>query len=326
VGAISYPLQATSFKLQATDSAVAHVTTPEADALLDRQIPVLDRGFVRLVDYMGGDASIVQAARVSYGHGTRTVREDRNLINYLMRHRHTTPFEMVELKFHVKLPIFVARQWIRHRTANVNEQSLRYSVMPDEFYVPGSGAVGFQSRTNRQGRTVDEVPEDLRARVIEVLRSVPGTTYPLYQDLIEAGIARELARICLPVSAYTEWYWKIDLFNLFHFLSLRADPHAQYEIREYATALATCVKTVAPFAHAAFEEYQLRGTNLSAHELLIVTKLIRGETVEWADFAYFGEPTHTEDGEVNRSLLSRRRELADKLGAPVQLEESSTRQ
>ena len=299
---------------------MARLTTPEAEALLDQQIPVLDQGFVRLVDYMGGDASIVQAARVSYGPGTRTVREDRNLINYLMRHRHTTPFEMVELKFHVKLPIFVARQWIRHRTANVNEQSLRYSVMPDEFYVPPDAAIGLQSKSNRQGRSTDDVPEKLRRHVIDLLKAVPESTYPIYQELLEAGIARELARICLPVSAYTEWYWKIDLHNLFHFLSLRADPHAQQEIRAYATALSECARAVAPFAYAAFEEYTLHAVSLCGHEKKIVAKLARGEPALWSDFAFFDEPTHGEDGQVNKTLLSRRRELADKLGLVIPVE------
>jgi thymidylate synthase (FAD) len=303
---------------------MAHVAMPEADALLDQEIAVLDRGFVRLVDYMGGDASIVQAARVSYGAGTKTVREDRGLINYLMRHRHTTPFEMVELKFHVKLPIFVARQWIRHRTANVNEQSLRYSVMADEFYVPDPHTVGLQSRSNRQGRTVEDVPEDLRTHVVNVLRSIPETSYPLYQELLEAGIARELARVCLPVSAYTEWYWKINLHNLFHFLSLRADAHAQYEIRAYADALATCARAVAPFAYAAFEEYTLNGISLSAHEKAIVAKLVRGEQPVWNDFAFFDEPVHTKSGEINRTLISRRQELAEKLGADVPVEDAIT--
>jgi thymidylate synthase (FAD) len=300
---------------------VAHVTTEAAEELLDQPIPVLDRGFVRLVDYMGSDGSIVQAARVSYGAGTTTVRRDQGLINYLMRHRHTTPFEMVELKFHVKLPIFVARQWIRHRTANVNEQSLRYSVMEDEFYVPRPENVGFQSTVNRQGRAVDEVPEDLRARVIEILKSVPESVYPQYQGMLDDGVARELARICLPVSAYTEWYWKIDLYNLFHFLSLRADPHAQFEIREYAQAMMTCTRAVAPLATAAFEEYVLGGTSLSAHELAVIRKLINQEPVAWRDFAFFDEPTEGEDGEVSKGLLSRRWELADKLGVDLEVTE-----
>lgn len=296
---------------------MARVATPEADALLDREIPVLDRGFVRLIDYMGGDASIVQAARVSYGVGTKTVREDRNLINYLMRHRHTTPFEMVELKFHVKLPIFVARQWIRHRTANVNEQSLRYSVMPDEFYIPAPGSIGFQSRSNRQGRAVEDVPDELRQRIVDLLRGAVDASYPVYQELLEAGIAREIARMCLPVSAYTQWYWKIDLHNLFHFLSLRGDPHAQSEIRAYAGALADCAKAVAPLAYAAFEAYVLGAIALSAGERAIVTKLVRRNPITWSDFAYFGESISTSGGELNASLRSRRRELSDKLNVDV---------
>ena len=186
---------------------MARVTQPEAEALLDQQISVLDRGFVRLIDYMGSDASIVQAARVSYGAGTKTVREDRNLINYLMRHRHTTPFEMVELKFHVKLPIFVARQWIRHRTANVNEQSLRYSVMPDEFYMPAPETIGLQSRSNRQGRTHKEVPEGLRDRVMEILKTVPEFTYPIYQEILEGGYRARAG----PISAFRFRLYRVVL-------------------------------------------------------------------------------------------------------------------
>ncbi len=299
---------------------VPRITTPEAEALLDQELTVLDHGFVRLVDYMGGDSSIVQAARVSYGPGTKTVREDRNLINYLMRHRHTTPFEMVELKFHVKLPIFVARQWIRHRTANVNEQSLRYSVMPDEFYVPAPESINFQSRSNRQGRSPEAVPEDVRARVLEILKGATEASYPQYQELLEAGIARELARISLPVSAYTEWYWKIDLYNLFHFLSLRCDPHAQYEIRQYAEAVGRCTQAVAPFAYAAFVEYQLEAASLSKHERLIVAKLIHGTPAAWSDFAYFGEPVEFGEDGVSKILQSRRRELADKIGVSIPVE------
>jgi thymidylate synthase (FAD) len=300
---------------------MAHVTTPEAEALLDEKLPVLDKGFVRLVDYMGGDGSIVQAARVSYGPGTKTVREDRGLINYLMRHRHTTPFEMVDLKFHVKLPIFVARQWIRHRSVSVNELSGRYSILPDEFYAPEPEHISFQSRTNRQGRSEDEVPAELRARVLEVLRGVPETVYRQYEELIEAGIARELARICLPVSAYTEWYWKINLHNLFHFISLRADPHAQYEIRAYAQRLLECARAVAPLATAAFEEYVVRGLTLSGHEAAIIRKLLRGEPVEWDDFAYFGESVITSKGELSKVLQGRRQELAAKVGVEVTVSE-----
>jgi len=302
---------------------VARVTAPAAEALLDQEIRVLDRGFVRLIDYMGGDESIVQAARVSYGAGTKSVREDRGLVNYLMRHRHTTPFEMVELKFHVKLPIFVARQWIRHRTANVNEQSLRYSIMPDEFYVPDEKAIGLQSRSNRQGREAEAVSPELRARVLAILTGVPESVYPLYQELIEAGLARELARIALPVSAYTEWYWKINLHNLLHFISLRADAHAQHEIREYAKALATCANAVAPHAYAAFEEYQLNATVLSEHESRITSKLLNGEDVTWEDFAYFDESFLNKDGGVSKTLLNRHAELEQKLGVSVPVAEPS---
>ena len=207
---------------------MGHAVNPKAEEILDKEFKCLNAGFVRLVDYMGGDESIVQAARVSYGRGTKTVNEDRGLIRYLMRHMHTTPFEMVELKFHVKLPIFVARQWIRHRTANVNEYSGRYSVMKDEFYIPEPQAIHRQSRRNKQGRANEEVPEELRKKVLETLGSAQRETYREYSAMLEEDIARELARIHLPLSLYTEWYWKIDLHNLFHFLHLRVDPHAQH--------------------------------------------------------------------------------------------------
>jgi thymidylate synthase (FAD) len=221
---------------------------------------------------MGGDESIVQAARVSYGKGTKSVNEDRGLIRYLMRHIHTTPFEMVELKFHVKLPIFVARQWIRHRTANVNEYSGRYSIMKEEFYVPAADAVHFQSLQNKQGRREEDVPEELRQRVLALLTSTQKQLYGEYEELLEADIARELARINLPVSLYTEWYWKIDLHNLFHFLRLRIDPHAQYEIRVYAEAMADITKRVAPLAWEAFEDYMLKSEKFSRLELKVLAQ------------------------------------------------------
>jgi thymidylate synthase (FAD) len=246
---------------------MARVHTPEADSILDVEFKCLNAGFVRLVDYMGGDESIVQAARVSYGKGTKTVNEDRGLIRYLMRHLHTTPFEMVELKFHVKLPIFVARQWIRHRTANVNEYSGRYSVMKDEFYVPEHGAIHFQNLRNKQGRSDTEVPSELRARVLDLLTSTQGKLYREYEEMLESDIARELARINLPLSLYTEWYWKIDLHNLFHFLRLRIDPHAQYEIRVYGEAMAEITRKVAPMAWEAFEDYILKSERFSRPEL-----------------------------------------------------------
>jgi thymidylate synthase (FAD) len=249
---------------------MARTTVPEADALLDVRLDVLDHGFVRLVDYLGGDDRIVQSARVSYGEGTKTVREDRALIDYLLRHRHTSPFEQVILTFHVKMPIFVARQWIRHRTARLNEISGRYSVMRDEFYVPRPHEVRFQSETNKQGSAEHEVPESLRESVIDGLRSAQATTFGQYEELLEQGIARELARVNLPLSLYTEMYWQIDLNNLFHFLRLRMDWHAQYEIRAYGDAMARCVRAVAPLAYEAFEEHVLHGRSLSRSELAVV--------------------------------------------------------
>ncbi len=249
---------------------MAHATNSHADEILDKEFKCLNTGFVRLIDYMGGDESIVQAARVSYGRGTKTVNEDRGLIRYLMRHLHTTPFEMVELKFHVKLPIFVARQWIRHRTANVNEYSGRYSVMKDEFYVPEHEAIHYQSVRNKQGRREENVPPELRQKVMDILSSSQQQLYGEYEQLLESDIARELARINLPLSLYTEWYWKIDLHNLFHFLRLRMDEHAQYEIRVYGEAMAEITKRVAPMAWEAFEDYILRSEKFSRLELRIL--------------------------------------------------------
>jgi thymidylate synthase (FAD) len=264
---------------------LAHVTNPQAEEILDKEFKCLNAGFVRLVDYMGGDEAIVQAARVSYGKGTKTVNEDRGLIRYLMRHLHTTPFEMVELKFHVKLPIFVARQWIRHRTANVNEYSGRYSVMKDEFYVPEHHAIHFQSLRNKQGRSEEDVPAELRGRVLNILTSSQQQMYSEYEQMLESDIARELARINLPLSLYTEWYWKIDLHNLFHFLRLRIDPHAQYEIRVYGEAMAEITKIIAPMAWEAFEDYMLKSEKFSRLELNVLadhldTKAITQEYLE----------------------------------------------
>lgn len=249
---------------------MAHVTNPQAEEILDKEIKCLNAGFVRLVDYMGGDESIVQAARVSYGKGTKSISEDRILLRYLMRHLHTTPFEMVELKFHVKLPIFVARQWIRHRTANVNELSGRYSIMKDEFYLPDSNAVKLQSVRNKQGRADDNVPAELRQKVLDVILTDQKYSYDHYEDFIKDNIARELARINLPLSLYTEWYWKIDLHNLFHFLRLRMDRHAQYEIRIYAETMGELVKRVAPMAWEAFEDYVFFSERFSRMELKFI--------------------------------------------------------
>ncbi|MBN1267957.1 MAG: FAD-dependent thymidylate synthase [Kiritimatiellae bacterium] len=258
-------------------TAMAHVVSPEGEALLDKEIKVLDHGFVRLVDYLGGDQRIVDAARVSYGKGTKTVREDRMLIDYLMAHEHTSPFEHVILEIHCKMPIFVARQWVRHRTARINEISGRYSVMQDEFYLPPEDAVRFQSKDNKQGRSAEEVPAELRAQVLEILTADQGHAYARYEDLLKDGIAKELARINLPLSLYTEWYWQMDLHNLFHFLWLRMDPHAQWEIRQYACAIATITKAVAPLAYEAFEKHKLKGRHFSAQEMEAIRRMLKGE-------------------------------------------------
>ncbi|MCX6832766.1 MAG: FAD-dependent thymidylate synthase, partial [candidate division Zixibacteria bacterium] len=241
--------------------------TDQMGDLRGKEIKVLDQGFIRLLDYMGSDDAIVEAARVSYGIGTKKKREDRGLIRYLLRHQHTTPFEMVEFKFHVKLPIFVARQWIRHRTANVNEYSGRYSVMEDQFYVPALGEIKGQSTTNRQGRDEREVDPELAQTFVTFLNATHRSLYDDYLRFVDAGIAREIARIGLPLSLYTQWYWKIDLHNLFHFLKLRLDEHAQAEIREYANAMSQMVKSVVPVAWEAFEDYQLNSVAFSALEL-----------------------------------------------------------
>ena len=256
---------------------MGRIITPEAEEFLDKEFKVLDHGFVRLIDYMGGDDAIVQAARVSYGMGTKKVSLDRGLIRYLMRHRHTTPFEMVEFKFHVKLPIFVARQWIRHRSANVNEYSGRYSIMKEEFFVPDEKEIRFQSTVNKQGRSDEEVPDELKRKLVDYLNNLHKQSYEQYQEYVEAGLARELARIALPLSLYTEWYWKIDLHNLFHFLALRMDPHAQKEIQDYALIMAKMVKAVCPMAFEAFMDYRVDAAYFSGPELAIA----RDRLVDW---------------------------------------------
>ena len=228
-------------------------------------IKCLDKGFVRLVDSMGGDDAIVQAARVSYGKGTSKVSQDRGLIRYLMRHRHTTPFEMVEFKFHCKMPIFVARQWVRHRTANINEYSLRYSEARDEFYLPDPEHIQFQSSLNKQGR-LGEVSDSLKAKVSDYFQEISNRSFEIYSELNDAGVARELARAVLPVNLYTEWYWKNDLHNLLHFVGLRSDSHAQYEIRVFSDAMAESVKKVAPFAWEAYQDYVVSGLRFSRIE------------------------------------------------------------
>lgn len=266
---------------------------PTVAALEDRlfrPVPVLDHGFVRVVDYMGDDAAIVQAARVSYGRGTRSVNTDRGLIRYLMRHRHTTPFEMCEIKLHIKLPIFVARQWIRHRTANVNEYSGRYSILDREFYVPAPEQLASQATSNRQGRG-EVLTAEQSAQVLALLRRDAAQTYDTYEALInDAGdgtprdatapqVARELARMNLTLATYTQWYWKIDLHNLLHFLSLRIDAHAQYEIRVYAEAMAAIVQAWCPLAWESFDDYRLRGAVLSGAEVEILRAALGGTDV-----------------------------------------------
>jgi thymidylate synthase (FAD) len=251
----------------------------DAQALIGQTLAVHNHGFVRLVDAMGDDAAIVQAARISYGPGTKTRRSDRLLIRYLMRHRHTTPFEMVELKFHIKAPMFVARQLMRHRTSSINEISGRYSEMREEFYLPEPETVKPQSATNRQGRAEEAFPLDQAEAAIAEWRSAQADAYALYRRHLDQGMSREIARISLPAALYTEWYWKINLHNCFHFLSLRLDAHAQEEIRAYAEQVARCVRAVAPVAYEAFEEYVLGAVTFSRTELALVRKLLRGEAL-----------------------------------------------
>ena len=266
----------------------AHLYTPK---------PVLDHGFIRVIDYMGDDSAIVQAARVSYGAGTKHVQNDEGLIRYLMRHWHSTPFEMCEIKLHVKLPVFVARQWIRHRTANVNEYSARYSILDREFYIPAPDALAAQSTVNNQGR--GETLQGAEAeRVLELLKSDASRCYDNYEAMLsqdgQAGLARELARMNLPANVYTQWYWKVDLHNLFHFLRLRADAHAQYEIRVYADAICEVVKDWVPAAYSAFEDYRMGGVNLSGKAVECLKRMLKGEEVtqessgmskgEWREF------------------------------------------
>ncbi|MHB8481761.1 MAG: FAD-dependent thymidylate synthase [Nitrospiria bacterium] len=254
---------------------MAHIIVPAAEAILDKEFTVLNKGFVRLVDYLGGDERIVQSARVSYGAGTKTVREDKGLINYLMKNLHTSPFEQVILTFHAKMPIFVARQWIRHRTARLNEISGRYSVMADEFYLPAPEDIRYQSQSNKQGRG-EEVPPELQDRVIEILKRDQMSTYSHYEEMIKDNVARELSRINLPLSLYTQWYWQIDLHNLFHFLRLRMDHHAQKEIRVYGEVMSIMARAVAPMAYDAFEEHIFYGTHLSKSETMAVRKMLNG--------------------------------------------------
>lgn len=256
----------------------------EKTEILNTTIQCLD-GFVRLVDVMGDDSSIVQAARVSYGSGTKKVHEDRGLIRYLIRHQHWTPVEMVEFKFHVKIPVFVARQWIRHRTANVNEVSARYTEMKDEMYLPPLEHISAQSKDNKQGRELESFPEEIANDIQSLISESNQRQYDVYQKLLDLGVARELARTVLPVGHYTEWYWKIDLRNLMNFLALRLDPHAQWEIRVYAEAMAQIVKQVVPVAWEAFEDYILHSSHLSRYETEIVKEIVNTTSINLEELA-----------------------------------------
>ena len=255
---------------------MGHCVVPDAEAILDKEFPVLDKGFIRLVDYLGGDERVVQSARVSYGEGTKSYREDAGLIDYLLRNCHTSPFEQVVLTFHVKLPIFVARQWIRHRTARLNEISGRYSIMKDDFYVPAPDDIALQSTDNKQGRSAEALEPAQAEKVRAALAADQKAAYAAYSSLVEDGIARELARINLPLSLYTEWYWQIDLHNLFHFLKLRLDAHAQKEIRLYAEVLFNLAKKVAPRCCESFQRHTLGGVSFSAEELAELRRRLGG--------------------------------------------------
>ncbi|MEM7047798.1 MAG: FAD-dependent thymidylate synthase [Pseudomonadota bacterium] len=267
--------------------ALIRPVCPALEEVLGRPFKVLDHGFVRVIDYMGDDHAIVQAARVSYGKGTKKVHEDEALIRYLMRHRHTTPFEMCEIKLHIKLPIFVARQWIRHRTASVNEYSARYSILDREVYIPQPEHLAAQSQSNGQGRQVQALPPDQAARVRDILIKDAAQAHTHYRWMLNEendpdrqGLARELARMNLPANTYTQWYWKINLHNLLHFLSLRNDPHAQYEIKIYAEQIQQLVARWVPIVHRAFSDIRERGAHLSGPALEVVRRMLAGETIE----------------------------------------------
>ena len=295
--AVTDPIAEAIAEARATTRPTLRATVPAMEDRLYSINPVLDHGFVRVVDYMGDDSAIVQAARVSYGAGTKKARDDAGLIRYLMRHWHSTPFEMCELKLHVKLPVFVARQWIRHRTANVNEYSARYSILDREFYIPAPEHLAAQSTTNNQGRGAVLEGEEA-ARVLDILRHDAMRAYDSYEAMLsqdgQQGLARELARMNLPTNIYTQWYWKVDLHNLFHFLRLRADAHAQYEIRVYADTICDIVRDWVPAAYAAFEDYRLGGAHLSGKGLDCIRRMLKGEPVtedssgmsagEWREF------------------------------------------
>ena len=277
-------------ELQSQEFKTKRVTAPELEKVLFEAIPILDHGFIRVIDYMGDDTSIVQAARVSYGKGTKKVSTDSGLIKYLMRHWHSTPFEMCEIKYHVKLPIFIARQWIRHRTANVNEYSARYSILDKEFYLPSPEHLAAQSKNNRQGRG-NIIEGEQANKVLNLLKKDAEQTYDNYEMMLnerydgsvidekKTGLARELARMNLTLNTYTQWYWKTDLLNLMNFLRLRVDPHAQYEIRAYADVMLDNLKKWVPITYEAFIDYRVGGTEVSAKGKIVIQKLIKGENI-----------------------------------------------
>ena len=276
---------------QSQSNSTKRVTSPELEKVLYEAIPVLDHGFIRVIDYMGDDSSIVQSARVSYGKGTKKVSTDEGLIKYLMRHRHSTPFEMCEIKYHIKLPIFIARQWIRHRTANVNEYSARYSILDKEFYLPAKEQLAAQSQSNRQGRG-DVIQGKQAEEVLNILKDDANRTYDNYEKLLnerfdgtkidenKVGLARELARMNLTLNTYTQWYWKTDLLNLLNFLFLRADNHAQYEIRVYADKMLDTVKRWVPITYQAFMDYRVGAAEISSKGLSVIKSMISGKKVE----------------------------------------------
>ena len=277
-------------KIRSKSYSTLRATSPAIEKILYTPIKVLDHGFIRVIDYMGTDQSIVQAARVSYGEGTKKLREDRGLIRYLLSHWHTTPFEMCEIKFHVKLPIFVARQWIRHRTANVNEYSARYSVLDREFYVPEINQLGSQSTTNKQGRS-ESLNKNFAKQAQKLIKDNSNQLYDDYQNLLNGkllnkdeyedgeGLARELARTTLPLNYYTQWYWKVDLHNLMHFLKLRADSHAQYEIQIYAEKMIDVLKKWVPLTYEAFEDYRNNSYQLSKEAVKILKDILAGKKI-----------------------------------------------
>lgn len=277
---------------------------PAIEEIIEKEFPCLNHGFVRLIDFMGSDEAVVRAARVSYGEGTKKTRQDRGLIRYLMRHQHTTPFEMVEFKFHCKMPIFVARQWIRHRTASVNEYSLRYSKAINQFYIPAESELKLQTQTNRQGRAAETLTPSQQQEILDILQTGVHQAWDDYEKMEASGLSRELSRISLPLSLYTEWYWKIDLHNLLHFLKLRLHAHAQYEIRVYAQIMADIVQTVVPISWEAFEDYILHANSFSRQELTLIRQALAqsNQEINWEKL--------TENSDLSKREIS---EFLDKI-------------